>query len=140
MLYLCFSGVGWCLQRSGACLSATTAPQVPTGRAASAAALCSYRPSWPTVTATRHSHTHVVRLHAVPRGHERRLFGADRPAESSGLVGGERAARSPAVAVWESAGFAVPLAVPACLGPGPGDAAAGCRPPAGSLSGGRNHL
>lgn len=50
-------------------------------------------------------------------------------------MGGEWAALPPAVVVWVSVGVTVPLAVSAPLDPGSGDSAAGCRPPAGSISG-----
>lgn len=50
LCFLCFSGVLWCRRWSGACLCATTTPEVSAGRTASAAVRGSYGPSWPTVT------------------------------------------------------------------------------------------
>lgn len=47
--FLPFSWVGWWLQWNGVCLSATTTPEVTTGRTAFPPAPISYRPSWQTV-------------------------------------------------------------------------------------------
>lgn len=76
----------------------------------------------------------------IQRVHVSFVSGAVRVSDTSWHVGGERAALPPAVAVWGSAGFAGTLAGSASLDPGPGDPAAGYRPPAGSISGGRNNL
>lgn len=55
-----------------------------------------------------------------------------RVSDTSWHVGGERPALSPAVAVYVSQRI-----TPAFLDSGPGDPAAGYRPPAGSISRGR---
>lgn len=62
------------------------------------------------------------------------VYGAIRVSDASGHVGGEWAALPPTVAVRVSVGFTGPLALCAFLDPGCGDRAAGCRPPAGSIS------
>lgn len=58
----------------------------------------------------------------------------NRVSDASWHMGGERAALPPTMAVWVSVGFTD------SLGPGCGVLAAGLRPPAGSVSGGRNNL
>lgn len=63
-----------------------------------------------------------------------------RVSNTSWHVGGEWAALPPPVALWGPQGFTDSLAASAPLDPGCGDAAAGCRPPPGSVSGGTNDL
>lgn len=68
------------------------------------------------------------------------MCGAVRVSDTSRHMGGEWAALPPSVAVRVPARFTVPLVVSAALDSGSGDCAAGCRPPAGSVSGGRSPL
>lgn len=134
------SGVGSCLRWSGACLSATTVPEVTTGRAASQSALGSCGPSWRTVTSFKKATvTYQAALsHWFVKLTLQFMFCfVIRVLDTTGHVGSERAALPPTVAVRVS--LWVP---PAFLDSGPGDPAAGWRPPAGSVRRGavQNHL
>lgn len=80
-----------------------------------------------------------MQLRIIPSVNVNFVSGAVRVSDTSWHMGGERAALPPTVAVWVSVGFTGPLVVSASLDPGPGDSAAGYRPPAGFISGGRNN-
>lgn len=132
--FLPFSGVGWSVPWNGVCLSATTMPEVSTGKTALPPALVSYGPSWQTVRLKLNKCNAMWTL-----GYQGCVisFGT-RVSNPSWHVGGEWAPLPPFVALHASEGLADPLAAAASLDPGSGDLSAGYRASAGSVCRGRN--
>lgn len=134
VVFLPFSGVGWWVPWNGVCLSATTMPEVSTGKTAFPPALVSYRPSWQKVK---------VKLNKCNAmwisGYQGCVvsFGA-RVSNPSWHVGGLWTPLPPFVALHASEGLADPLAAATSLDPGSGNLSAGYRASAGSVCRGRN--